>query len=141
MNESRAGILIRQIHVALEKETNKKLAEDDLTLSQVGLLVELGEADNGTLTYKELEKKLGLAQSTTVGLISRLEKKKMIKTHTDPSDGRIKYAVLTEAGMACCGKADRCMKEQEEILLRQLDTQERTQLVDYLQRVKEALTK
>lgn len=139
MMESRAGILIRQIHAILEKEANKMLAADDLTLSQVGLLLELGQSENGKMTFKDLEKRLGLAQSTTVGLISRLKKKKMLSAYTDPSDGRIKYAMLTEVGKRCCVKAEKSMHAQEEVLLKKLDAPERVQFIESLNKVKEAL--
>lgn len=140
MEKKRAGLLIKEIHGLLEKKANKILAADDLTMSQVGILIKL-QSKERKMSYKELEKDLGLAQSTTVGLISRLEKKGMVRTFTDPSDARIKYATLTEEGILCCGKAEAAMKDQEEILLKYMDPEERSQLLDYLSRIKEALQK
>ena len=72
--------LIRHIHCAMEKEANNKLREMDLTVSQIYLLQALNHAPDGThtLTLKALEKQLQIGQSTTVGLVKRLQKKDFV---------------------------------------------------------------
>lgn len=65
-------MLIRQIHNSLEKMSNKDLKEKGLTLVQVSALFSINDTAEKKVTFKELEKILHLAQSTTVGIISRL---------------------------------------------------------------------
>lgn len=64
--------LIKQIHDHMEKHANNSLRSQDLTISQVGALVELYSAPEKQLSLKELEKLLHVAQSTSAGIISRL---------------------------------------------------------------------
>ena len=84
--------LIRHIHCAMEKEANNKLREMDLTVSQIYLLQALNHAPDGThtLTLKALEKQLQIGQSTTVGLVKRLQKKDFVTCTQSIDDKRIK---------------------------------------------------
>ena len=87
MNEqSHCGILIRQINNAFEKKANTRLKETNLTFSQMSALIEILNMPTKKTTFKELEKRLSLAQSTTVGLISRLEQKKLVHVSGDKDD-------------------------------------------------------
>ena len=65
------GVYIHQIHNTIEKNVNNQLREKGLTLSQMNVLIILVSVSEKRLSFKELEKRLTLAQSTTVGLISR----------------------------------------------------------------------
>lgn len=140
MNRKDVGSLIRQIHTALEKDANKELSSNGVTVAQMDLLLALKGADE-PLTFKEIEKRVGLAQSTTVGLISRLEKKSLVKTFCDKDDGRIKYAALTALGKRRSDEAEESIKKHEEKLLEDLNSAEREQLIGYLCKVAEALGK
>ena len=64
------GMLIRQIHNALEKIANSQLKAKDLTLSQMTALVEILKAPTRKLTFKELEKRL----SQPLAIIQKEEK-------------------------------------------------------------------
>jgi hypothetical protein len=46
------GLLIKQINESLQKDANKRLAKQNLTLTQVGLLTELGQKENASATMK-----------------------------------------------------------------------------------------
>lgn len=67
--------------------------------------------------FKELEKRLSLAQSTTVGLISRLEQKKLVQVSGDRDDKRIKYVEITSLGEKFCNEARLEMEDTERKLL------------------------
>ncbi len=140
MNKKDVGSLIRQIHTALEKSANKELAAQNVTVAQMDLLMELKDAQE-PLSFKELEERVGLAQSTTVGLISRLEKKSLIKTFCDKDDGRIKYAALTALGKKQCEEAEKSIKKREENILKNLNEIEKKRLVEYLCKVAETFKK
>lgn len=129
------GILIRQISNALEKKANKELKAKDLTLSQMTALVEILNAPAKKLTFKELEKCLSLAQSTTAGLISRLEQKKLVSVSGDKDDKRIKYVEITSLGEKFCNEARQGMEHTEKMLLANLSAVERENLLSLLEEV------
>lgn len=129
------GMLIRQINNALEKRVNNQLKEKDLTFSQMSALIEILNSPAKKLTFKELEKRLSLAQSTTAGLISRLEQKKLVTVSGDSDDKRIKYVEITSLGEKFCKEARQEMERTEKMLLENLSTAERESLLALLEEV------
>lgn len=127
------GMLIRQINNALEKRVNNQLKEKDLTISQMSALIEILNAPAKKLTFKELEKCLSLAQSTTAGLISRLEQKKLVIVSGDSDDRRIKYVEITSLGEKFCQEARQEMERTEKVLLENLSTAEKKSLLSMLE--------
>ena len=75
MQQNFCGLLIKQIHDAIGKHVNNELREKELTLSQVRVLMELGDNSGGAMPLKELERRLHVAQPTVVGIVHRLEEK------------------------------------------------------------------
>ena len=88
--DNTCGMLIRQIHNSLEKMSNKDLKEKGLTLVQVSALFSINDTAEKKVTFKELEKILHLAQSTTVGIISRLEQKNLVTSCKEAEDSMLK---------------------------------------------------
>lgn len=129
------GMLIRQINNALEKRCNNQLKAIDLTLSQMSALIELSNAPAKKLTFKELEKRMSLAQSTTAGLISRLEQKKLVSVSGDKDDKRIKYVEITAPGETYCNHAKQDMAYMETQLLESLSAEEKTTFLFLLEKV------
>ena len=95
MQEKQCGELIRHIHCAMQKNANNELREEDLTFAQVHLLFTLQRQPEGTCPLKGLEKKLGIAQSTTAGLVKRSAEKGFVELLDDPTDRRVKQAHIT----------------------------------------------
>jgi len=135
------GMLIRQIHNALEKIANSQLKAKDLTLSQMTALVEILKAPTRKLTFKELEKCLSLAQSTTAGLIFRLEQKKLVSVSGDTDDKRIKYVEITPVGEKFCKEAKREIDDTEKKLLENLSAAERENLLSLLEEINRTIRK
>lgn len=133
--KNNCGMLIRQINNALEKRVNNQLKEKDLTFSQMSALIEILNAPAKKLTFKELEKCLSLAQSTTAGLISRLEQKKLVAVSGDSDDRRIKYVEITSLGEKFCQEARQEMEHTEKMLLENLSTAEKESLLSMLEEV------
>ena len=129
------GMLIRQIHNALEKIVNNQLKAKDLTLSQMTALVEIQKAPAKKLTFKELEKRLSLAQSTTAGLIFRLEQKNLVSVSGDMDDKRIKYVEITPLGEKFCIEAKQEIDHTEKMLLENLSAAEREILLSLLEEI------
>ncbi len=119
------GVFIKQIHDELEKQTNNQLRSADLTMAQVGTLVILNRSPEGRMPLKELEKRLHVAQSTALGIVSRLERKGLVECFGDPADRRIKMVQITANGTNCCCRAVRYVRTAEEQLLAGLTDEER----------------
>lgn len=111
------GMLIKQINSELEKNANNALRADNLTSSQISVLVELNEAPDGRMDMKQMEKRIHVAQSTLAGIVSRLEEKGYVRGMTSQKDRRVKIIQLTGDGEKCCEKARHCAGEAEKELL------------------------
>ena len=55
IKEKQCAVLIKQIHTELEKNANNALRQDDLTMSQINVLLELDKAADKQLELKRLE--------------------------------------------------------------------------------------
>ena len=119
------GVFIKQIHDELEKQINNQLRSEDLTMAQVGTLVILNRTSESRMPLKELERKLHVAQSTALGIVSRLERKGLVECFGDPADRRVKMVQITDNGIHCCHMAVRHVKMAEEHLLAGLADEER----------------
>lgn len=130
------GILIKQIHDELEKQTNNALRSSDLTMAQMSALLILRQKAECQMSLKELERTLRVAQSTAAGIVSRLEQKGFVEAFGDPEDKRIKMVRMTEAGEQCCGEADKSREQIEKRLLSGLTESEREILLTLLTKVR-----
>ena len=129
------GMMIKQLHDCLEKETNNTLRSQDLTMAQVGALFELRDAEEKQFPLKELERRLHVAQSTAAGIVVRLELKGFIESFGDAADRRIKMVRMTPKGESCCRNADKNMEQTEEKLLHTLTSDEKRLLLELLEKV------
>ena len=130
-----AGLIIKQIHDALGKMANKELRAKDITFSQIHMLWTLKRSKGGTLTLKELEKSLRLAQPTTLGIAKRLEEKGFVKGGFDSSDKRIKVIKIEPKGKEICRQSQAHMDETEEKLLKGLTKGEKAVLYEMLSKL------
>lgn len=130
------GPLLKQIHDALERESNQMLRPDDLTMAQIHLLFILKNREDGSCTLKELEKILHVAQSTTVGLVQRLEQKGFVESFGDTNDRRIKLAKITSAGLDACKQTQVGLQKVEQRLLAGLTEAEVGIFTELLQKVR-----
>lgn len=131
--------LIKQINESLEKQANKLLREDDLTIMQVAVLVELDGAERQTLALKHLEHSFSVAQPTMLGIVRRLEQKALVEILCSPEDRRIRLVHLTPEGKEKCTFGYAHMQDAEENLLQALDAQERQVFFGMLQKIKASL--
>lgn len=129
------AILIRHIHNYLDKIGNIKLKEVGLTVPQMYALVALYHSPKKRMTFKELEKDLSLAQSTTAGIISRLKQKKLVSVYGDKEDKRIKYAEITALGEGYCRNAIEETRSSEEMVLKDFSQEEKETLLFLLKKV------
>lgn len=138
-NKNSCGLLIKQIHTTLEKNANNLLRADNLTSAQAAVMITLNEQREHSMTLKELERELMLAQSTIAGTVARLASKGLVSYSDSEEDKRIKWVHLTEAGAECCRRATERMEETEEKLLSGLTDTEREIFMSLLKKVNEAI--
>lgn len=129
------GLLIKQINDALERQSNNSLRGQDLTMAQVTVLVWLNDLPDKAAALKELERELHVAQSTTAGIVARLEQKGFVEGFGDPSDKRIKMVRITPKGEQCCMGSRQNMEDVEEMLLSDLSEEEQDTFKRLLQKV------
>lgn len=129
------GMMIKQIHDCLEKDTNNTLRAQDLTMAQVGALIELRSAEEKQMPLKELERRLHVAQSTAAGIVVRLEQKGFLESFGSSDDRRIKMVRITPKGEDYCMDSDRGMEQAEQKLLHSLTQEEKTVFLDLLEKV------
>ena len=116
------GALIKKIHDEIEKQANALLRQQDLTLSQMNVLM-------------ELEGLLHVAQSTAAGIVMRLEQKGFVESFPDENDRRVKKVAITPSGLECCKGAASDVERMEARLLTGLTEAERLQFRDLLEKV------
>lgn len=122
------GLLFKQIHDRLEKQSNNALRKKDLTMMQVLTLMTLQQAKDKQLSMKELERYFGVAQSTVVGIVSRLEQKGLVEVFCDVTDKRIKLVHITLDGESCCVEAAFQMEQTEKTLMHGFSKEEQKEL-------------
>ncbi|MFI3129087.1 MAG: MarR family transcriptional regulator [Bacillota bacterium] len=129
---------VRRIHDKMEKDGNARLKEYDLTLAQghvLGFLL----AHGGKAPLKELEKALNVAQSTSAGLVSRLEKRGYIENIADETDKRIKIVEITKSGLEAMCNIGETMKSIESKILSPLTEEERETFMGLLVKISKGL--
>lgn len=132
------GTLLKQIHDIMEKNANNVLREQELTISQSGVLVLLDEKEGKTASFKELEKEFGVSQPTMVGILDRLVQKDFVEVLTDSEDKRIRKAHLTQKGADKCKEGYKHMNSAEEQLLRSLTDDEKKEFNRLLLKVRKS---
>lgn len=133
---TRPGFLIRrlhQIHGALFAEECKRF---NITPVQYGLLTAL--AVRGTLDQVSLAEELGIDRTNVAEVLTRLEKRGLVKRESNPADRRAKLATLTHQGSALTQKMFDSMQRAQERFLAPLGAKERDAFMTTLVRLIEA---
>ena len=121
------GGLIKQISDEMRKKANNAIRSYNITLAQLGALIELERAPDGQRSLKELEKLLHVAQSTAAGIIARLEQKGFVQGFEATDDRRVKLVRITPDGQACVHNSLQKRNVAEEELLGGLTEAEQKQ--------------
>lgn len=139
--QNSCGAMIKQIHDETEKILNNTLRPQGLTMSQVGILLALNDAEGKQLTLKDLEQIFHVAQSTAAGIVLRLEQKKLVEAINDEKDKRIKKVRITKAGIERCIEAKEYMQQTNAYVLSSLTETERTNFLTLLQKIRDSICK
>ncbi|MBQ7653881.1 MAG: MarR family transcriptional regulator [Clostridia bacterium] len=133
------GVIFKQIGGALLKNANNNLKKDNLTHSQMCLLLKLEKSNDREMTFKQIEKEFHIAQATVAGIISRLAQKGFVQTFVSPFDKRVKMVRITQSGLQQCEKAKDRIENAEQFLVSRLSEDERKELFRLLTIVNETL--
>ena len=99
--ELQAWARLLRAHAALTRQFNAELvAEHELTLNDYDVLVQLARAPDRRLRRVDLAQQVLLTPSGITRLLDGLERAGWVERAECPSDARVTYAQLTEAGLA-----------------------------------------
>ena len=84
---------LRTIRAILRRPLQAEIARGNLTGPQQSAMAAL--VQSGPMSLKELCAQLGLAHSTTSGIVDRLEKQGMVARQTDAADRRLTRITIT----------------------------------------------
>ena len=133
------GGLIKQISDEMQKKANNAMRSYNITLAQLGALIELERAPAGQRSLKELEKLLHVAQSTAAGIIARLEQKGFVQGFEATDDRRVKLVRITPDGQACVHNSLQKRNVAEEELLGGLTEAKQKQFYILLKKVRDSI--
>lgn len=128
------GVIIKTINTNLHKQVNNRLKEIDLSVTQGIALICLDEAENKELPIKALEKIFETAQSTTLGVINRLEQKNLVTTHL--TQQRTKIVKITEEGCSMISIIKLNIKDVEELFFKDFTKGEKALCLELLEKAK-----
>ncbi len=94
--EDSLGFLIRDAHRAFCKQLGAKIADDGVTIGMWFFLRVLWEEDG--LSQRELSRRIGMMEPTTVSAIDTMEKRGFVVRQVDKKDKRRRLVQLTPKG-------------------------------------------
>jgi DNA-binding MarR family transcriptional regulator len=132
--------LFVRAHAAVVRELSAELeTEHGLTISDYEVLLRLAHAPDRRMRRVDLAEQVVLTPSGITRLLEGLERVGYVDRAACKEDARVKYALLTEAGLAKLRAAAKThVAGIERLFLDRFDEQERVQLSDFLRRIGEA---
>ena len=111
------GHYFKVMDLRMEHAMNAQLQQLDLTSAQGHIIGYLSHAKEPPCA-RDLEKFFRLSHPTVSGLLSRMEAKGFVELRPDPEDRRMKRIVLLDKGMACSRQIERCIRENNQRMIR-----------------------
>ncbi|HNR65860.1 MAG TPA: MarR family transcriptional regulator [Atribacterota bacterium] len=131
--------LIMGIGHHLKIRLDKKLSEDNLTISQFRVLAYLWEYGEQRINQKMIHEFLEIKPSSLTKLIKILESKGLIRKEIDPHDSRNKTIKLTEQGIEIKELCLQRIAESEAYILQDFSEKEILTLKELLLRIKKKI--
>lgn len=128
---------LRRIVRSIDLHSRKLSMQYDITAPQLITLLEI--SDHGPLTIAELSKEIHLSPSTLVGIVDRMEAKKLVVREKDTADRRKVFIHLTEAGRAFAANAPSPLQETLAEALVGLNALEQSTIALSLERIVELM--
>ncbi len=131
--EETTSYLLARVATAFRSSLERNMALIDLHAGHVFILIELWKEDG--LRQIDLAKRLNIAAPTVFKTLKGLAEINLITLESDPNDGRVNRAFLTEKGRAKRDQVERQWIDLEESCLTVLREPERVNLNDLLNRL------
>ncbi len=139
--EKTIGFTLKQIHDAMEKSVNNYLKPYGLTLSQLSILLFLdSQQGKKPVTISDIELFSGLQHPTIIGIVKRLEEKKLVVTEKDEIDKRRTIVKLSPKVEIIQNAMAKHRKFMDSLLVRNMSESEQKQLAFLLDTVLENLS-
>ncbi len=135
MEDEALGLIFKRIFHAVKTDTDNRMKEWDLTMSQAMVLEYLSNPPEDSLTQKDIEHHFGLRHPTVSGILKRLEKHGFIRAEVCESDRRAKNIYLTEKAVLVDRRAKLHQSLMEETFVKGFTPREVETLRSYLTRV------
>ena len=115
---------LRLINNMIMKLALESFKEGEVTLSQARLLSVLSEKYDGKCDFKDMERNLMIAQSSTVNLVKKLVDKGFLETKKDEKDKRVKIMSLTAKANIWLEQTGKLMDDIEKRMVEGLSDEE-----------------
>jgi DNA-binding MarR family transcriptional regulator len=131
--------LFLRAHAAVVRELSAELeAEHGLTINDYEVLLRLARATDRVMRRVDLAEQVLLTPSGITRLLEGLERAGLVDRASCPTDARVKYAHLTDAGYARLREAAKThVAGIERLFLDRFDERERELLSEFLRRIGE----
>jgi MarR family transcriptional regulator, organic hydroperoxide resistance regulator len=136
--EQSAGYLVRDTHLLFAKTLRMRLQQHQITPGQWYFLRTLWDEEG--LSQRELSRRVGTTEPTTVSALRLLARNGMIERVRNPKDRRTINIFLTDKARAMKDELMPVAVEVNDIATRGLSDEEFTQLRSLLQKVRENLS-
>jgi DNA-binding MarR family transcriptional regulator len=93
-------------------------------------------AQNGRLSLSEIAKRIGVTTTNVTNLIDGLERDGWVERQVHPSDRRVTYVQLTEAGRERCSRLIPATAQFTSQMFAGLTDEEKTSLISTLQKLR-----
>ena len=128
---------IRQIIRAVDLHSRQLLSKYKLTGPQLVCLLEINKHDS--MTVGSLAKQVHLSPSTVIGILDRLESKKLIRRRIDKSDRRRVHVKLTPEGQLLTENAPSPLQDTLADAMIHLPVDKQEMIAESLERVVEMM--
>jgi len=136
---SRIARAMRRLTRYLDIHSHMLLKTSNITVPQVMCLDELRQ--KGAMTVAVLAAAIHLSPSTTVGIIDRLEKKKLVKRKRNDKDHRSVYVEITDLGNDFLVASPHLLHNRLYESLKEIPAQEQIVIANALERMVQVLMK
>lgn len=139
MKAEDAGLVLKRIDTALNKQVETYFTNTDITLTQWHYLNYIYDRGGKNVLLKDLKTYFKVAQPTVVGVVDRMETKGYLYLEWSSSDTHSKTANLTEAGINLYHDCIKKKKNLDNALLEPLTDTERQLFLTLLQKIDTSL--
>jgi MarR family transcriptional regulator, organic hydroperoxide resistance regulator len=129
--------LFHDLSMTVKQTMRKEFESMGVTMPQsmvIGTLIK-----GGTMKVSELSEALGFTNSTTSGILDRLEKQDIIRRERTPEDRRVVYITITDTFKEKHNGFESCFSQNFEKLLKGADEDELSTILKGLTTLKKVL--